>query len=61
MNNEPIESQKPDNDAAIYVPFEDIRAIERAIDQMERAREEFCKAAEEIAEANKENNTDEDA
>jgi hypothetical protein len=59
MNREPNERIDPADDAVVYVPYEDIRAIERAIDKMERAREEICRAAEEINGANDDDTSDE--
>ena len=37
-----------DEDRAVFVPVEDIRSIERALNKMEQVKQEFCKVAREI-------------
>jgi hypothetical protein len=60
MSNDPNEhNERLPDDSFVYLPIEDIYSIERAIDKMERAREELIKAAEEMG-AGKETKVDND-
>ena len=37
-----------DDDKVVFVPFEEIKAIESIYNKMEQAQREFCKVAEEL-------------
>jgi hypothetical protein len=42
------DKQQPDDDNVIFLPDEYVRSLERAVQKMEQAQEEFRKVAESI-------------
>ena len=46
--NSPFSTLNLDDDKVVFVPLEEIRAIESIYNKMEQAQREFCKVAEEL-------------
>jgi hypothetical protein len=48
MDEKDKQWELPDDDRVVFVPAEDIRSIERALDKMEQARQELLKIGESL-------------
>ena len=46
MNELNVKKKLPDDEKVVFVPEEEIKAIENIFGKMEQAKQEFCKVAE---------------